>query len=339
MIHSIRRWKVWGVLLLTGVLWSDSFQAGGVFLLIFPGAKATAMGGAFSAVGDDATAAYYNPGAIAFFDHLEASLIHAQWLPSLAPDMSYDFLGLVYPLQNNAGVAGVHIIYLNLGQIDYREINASWRPFDVAVNLTYAFPFTPELGVGVTGKFIYSFLAPVDVLRAILQQTNVNGGSASSFAFDVGMLYQAFPWLRLSTTLANLGFDLKYTSIGAGDPLPWTLRVGAAYKVWKDEYYDITVAADLHKVIVGITNDLRQYGIDTVWDDTWRSVGLDLTYYDFVSLRIGYFQDVTGARSGVTFGGGVKLKNFKIDIADDSRIYAYGESNNRRLQVTYMRKF
>ncbi|MDI6840264.1 MAG: hypothetical protein QMD71_05385 [bacterium] len=41
-------------------------DCGAQFLLIAPGAKAAAMGSAFTALADDATAIYYNPGALAF---------------------------------------------------------------------------------------------------------------------------------------------------------------------------------------------------------------------------------------------------------------------------------
>ncbi|MCD6087463.1 MAG: hypothetical protein J7L74_00575, partial [Candidatus Hydrothermae bacterium] len=57
---------------------------------------------------------------------------------------------------------------------------------------------------------------------------------------------------------------------------------------------------------------------------------------DLISLRVGYFYDRYGLRKGITFGGGVKFKNFKLDIADDSKIYDFEESSNRRFSISYI---
>ena len=49
-----------GVLLLAGMACAAGQNPGAVFLEIWPGARPTALGGAFAATADDASATYYN---------------------------------------------------------------------------------------------------------------------------------------------------------------------------------------------------------------------------------------------------------------------------------------
>ncbi len=344
--------KILALLLLVGILmvparsWANATQAGGVFLTIFPGAKATAMGAAFSAIADDATASYYNPGALGFFDHAEFSMIHAPWLRKLANDMYYEFGGFVYPIAGGNGVIGGHIIYLTLGQIDaYGEGNVyfgSFRPFDFAIDFAVGLKPKENLGVGAGVKFIYSFLAPGNIIREVLHEPG-QGGSAMSFAVDAGVLYKPaitkLDTIRLSAVLTNIGPGLKYTENGEVDPLPRTLRLGIAYKREFAGVHSITISADINKVLVGITNDVRTKGMGYVVDEAFKHVGIEYGLMDIVFVRAGYFLDKEGKREGPTFGGGLKFKSFKFDIADDSKIYDFEESSNRRYALTYIKNF
>ncbi len=325
------------LLLIPAFLAADSFDAGAVFLLIFPGARATGMGAAFSALADDATASYYNPASVARFQRPEFTLIHSPWLPDLAPDMYHDFFGAVYPLPGDRGVVGGHLIYMNLGQVEVTEpVPAAWTPYSIALQVTYARAVQPHLYVGVGGKVIYDFLAPEDVLRAIFQ-SNVAGGNAASVALDAGVLYEGPYNLSFAATLQNLGPSLRYTSLDTvGTPLPELLRVGVGMDTTLNELFRFRFGVDFHKVIVNILNDYRNWGVDTILKDTWVSTGLEINYGKFVALRVGYFLDETGARKGVTWGGGIRFGNFAVDFADDSRIYAFGaQKGNWRFQISY----
>jgi len=337
--------KVLGVLiallLYEGMVNGSATEAGGVFLTIFPGAKATALGAAFSAVADDATASYYNPGALAFFRKTEFSLVHAPWLRALANDMYYEFMGFVKPL-GSVGAIGGHIIYLTLGELvavtEENRIVGRFRPYDVAADIAYGFPLNKNLGFGFGAKFIYSFLAPGDVIREVLGEPG-GGGSASSGALDFGIYYlPPLKGLSLAAVVANIGPGLKYTESGESDPLPTLLRLGVAYRPFWSKFHKLTIAFDINKVLVGIREDYYdpKLGPNFIWREAWKHIGIDYTYYDFISLRVGYFRDEYGWRIGYTFGGGVKFKSFKLDIADDSRIYDFEESSNRRFSISYV---
>ena len=66
-------------------------EAGAIFLLISPGARAGGMGEAQVAVANDAYASFWNPAGLAFLQGSEMALMHVNWLPNLADDMYYEF--------------------------------------------------------------------------------------------------------------------------------------------------------------------------------------------------------------------------------------------------------
>jgi len=73
----------WGAT--AAVIWKD----------ITPGARPNGMGEVFTAISDDATASYWNPAGLAFVssERSELTLQHSKWLPQLADDLYFEFLG------------------------------------------------------------------------------------------------------------------------------------------------------------------------------------------------------------------------------------------------------
>ena len=67
--------------------------SGAQFLKIGAGARPTAMGDSFVAVGEDVNAVYFNPAGIAEISRPEMSVMHTQWIA----DTSYDFGAFCYP--------------------------------------------------------------------------------------------------------------------------------------------------------------------------------------------------------------------------------------------------
>ena len=61
------------------------------FLEIGPGAVATAMGGAFVSIANDATALYWNPAGISDFTNNEVTIFHANWIAST----NFDYAALL----------------------------------------------------------------------------------------------------------------------------------------------------------------------------------------------------------------------------------------------------
>ena len=314
------------LLVLVGLSSANAFQAGGVMLMIFPGAKAVSMGGAFSAISDDATAMYYNVGGLGYFKNIEVHFTHAPWLRTIVDDAYYEYLAAVFP--TDIGSFGLSVAYLTPGNVDVYdedgEMHGSFKPFDVAVTSGYGFQPMPNLGVGVAAKVFYSYLVPEWVMRDILQEPG--GGTAVTFALDGGVLWKTpLPGLSLAGVIDNVGPGISYTGSGEKDPLPLFLRLGVAYSPIRTEYHKVTVAFDVHKVMTGIVRDLDSLGTNYVLNEAWTSVGAEYTFYDMISLRFGHFHDKMGYRMGYTFGGGITYGSFKLDIADDSSIYEFNK--------------
>lgn len=166
-------------------------EAGAIFLMIFPGARATGMGGAFTAIADDALATYYNDAGLANQTSFNITGMHSNWLPGLSSDLTYDFLGVVYPLPQR-GVIGVNMIYLNTGKttaVTEEGIPiATYNTYDLAVKLSYGVEVLEGVSLGVGGKFIRQFLAPDWVLEEVLGIPGVKG-STNSIASDFSLLF------------------------------------------------------------------------------------------------------------------------------------------------------
>ena len=86
-------------------------EAGGIFLLIPPGAMAQGMGEAMVANTNTALMSYYNPASISFSDKNRISATHVNWLPNLSSDMYHQFAAFNYRLDERVSMGG-HIIYL-----------------------------------------------------------------------------------------------------------------------------------------------------------------------------------------------------------------------------------
>lgn len=363
------------VLLFISIAYPGGENPGAVFLMIWPGARPTALGGAFTSVADDATTTYYNPGGLGFMNSLDVTLQHANWLPGLAPegvDMYYEFLGATRTLKEK-GTVGLNVIYLTTGKtevINERGENlGEYTTFDIAATAGYGFKVLPKLSTGVSFKFIYSFLVPDWVFKAMPELGIDAGGTGTTWALDFGLLYKPFNVLSLGAALQNLGPNIAYTTSGASDPLPRMLRFGLRYDPINNNLFRLSIIPEITKVLVGMFYDPQ----DTLtfsqefsyeFKEAWKSFGIELTYYDLITARLGYFEDLTGARGGVrvikddreqylslyeflftkhggkfdkiglTFGGGIKFKKFAFDISMDHLIYDF-QTSNYKLSFSY----
>ncbi|OQX56241.1 MAG: hypothetical protein B5M53_02445 [Candidatus Cloacimonas sp. 4484_209] len=300
-------------------------EAGAIFLTIYPGSRPTAMGGAFTGLSDDALATYYNQGGMAFVERPNFYLMHANWLPGLYEDMYYDVVCFVNPVKG-WGTIGGNIIYLTTGETEAVDENGNpkgkFRTFDIAFSLSYATKMSPYVGLGVGAKFIYSYLAPPEIVESIL---HMRGGTGMSWAIDLSVLYHTpLRGLNLGVALQNIGPSIQYASSGEKDPLPRTVRLGVAYKFFNTELNKLNFLVDLTKVIVDWSGDLKKEN-----EDTWKSIGMEYTYYNLITGRIGYFRDVAGRRMGLTYGGGITFRNLKFDIGVDDKLYEFPTSNYR----------
>ncbi len=327
------------MVLLSSTLLFGAQRPGAVFLLIWPGARATALSGAYAAIAEDATACYYNQAGLAFIENTTITLQHANWLPGLHPDMYYEFAGVAKPFK--IGTAGFNIIYLTTGKTEVRNVEGTYigeyTTFDIAVGLNYGFKLNQNLGLGIGWKFIYSYLVPDWVWERMPELGIEQGGTGITYGFDVGTLYKPFRFLSLAGALQNIGPNISYTESGSSDPLPYTLRLGFRFEPINSKIIRIALTADVTKILVGMfANEENSFfeNLKYEFEESWKAVGLEITYYNFVRFGVGYFLDEEGARKGFTYGGGVRAGGFTLDVGVDQSIYDF-KTTNRKFSLSY----
>ncbi len=330
-----------GILLSVGVAFSTSIEAGGPVLDIYPGARPTGIGGAFTAFYGDVMSIYYNDAGLAFVNGFQVySLQHSNWLQGLIGDAYYEFGAVAIP--TSRGVVGISMTYLTVGEVTITDENNqttySFVPYDVVMKASYASRINDRLSFGVGAKFYYSFLVPADILRKVFGV--VGDGSAKTFMIDGGLLYREGP-VSLGISLLHFGPELRYSGSDQPNPLPWTIRLGTRIEKTFGNV-SFTLAGDLSKILVNIQKDLADSGLAFVWRDTYKHIGLEIGFANLIYLRGGYFEDLLGSRVGPTFGLGARYGNFAFDISDDRFIYAFTDNKtnipNYRFQFTFMRK-
>ena len=259
----------------------DKGTSGAQFLKLPVGARATAMGEAYSAVAKDADALHWNPAALASLSGRSVSFSHAV----LFGELSHDCLAYAQPLGKGAVGAGVQ--YLSAGKVMETddlgfETGGIMRPRDMAVSLAYARSFGGA-ALGLSLKYIDSRLA----------------GSASAFAADIGTLFRVSARLKLAFAAQNLGGKLKFDR--ESDPLPVNYKIGSSWEMgraWLGAL-DINFPRD-NKPFAGLGTEYRYN------TGEWAFSG-----------RLGYntraVGDINGA--GLSIGGGAGFRSTRLDYA------------------------
>ncbi|RKX27711.1 MAG: hypothetical protein DRP45_00385, partial [Candidatus Zixiibacteriota bacterium] len=143
------------------------------FLKINVGARAVAMGGAFTGLADDESSLYYNPAGIAA---LEGRRFIAGY-HNYFVDLQSGVVGFIRSLNDRQTLA-FHVSYLNYGEFTHTDrqgnINGTFGGSDILFATTFAMQYTHELLIGATGKLIYE---------------KIQDYSATGLALDIGVKY------------------------------------------------------------------------------------------------------------------------------------------------------
>lgn len=289
------------------------------FLGISIGPRATAMGGAFAAVANDATSLYWNPGAISRMDKSQVLVSHANWLI----DTDFNWAGMVLNLDGTNAI-GLSVTQLNYGEEEVTDefnqegTGARWSAQDLAVALSYARSMTDRFSIGGSFKLI---------------QQKIWNETATAIAFDVGLVFVTqFNDLRLGMSISNFGSDLKFegkdllkridvdpdnagnnetivSALKTDDwPLPLFFRVGLAYDVVRSSRTRVTLATDALRPSdnTGVVN-----------------LGAEIALYDLLFLRGGYKSlSRENSEEGLTYGAGLKYNMGAAGIVNIDFAYA-----------------
>ena len=188
-------------LLVTPVILSAQSMVGttaAYFLGIEVGGRSIGMGGAHVASVNDATALFWNPGAITQVSGNEAMFVHSQYLAGT----SFDYAAAVFHM-GGLGTIGLSATILDYGNLIHTTIQEpdgtglTFAASDLAVGVSLARAMTDRFSIGGTAKFI--------------SQT-IWHEKALSVAVDVGTLYRTdFNGLVLGMSISNFGLPMRMT--------------------------------------------------------------------------------------------------------------------------------
>jgi len=300
------------------------------FLEIGPGSPATAMGGAFVSIANDASALYWNPSGIADFTNNEFLIFHANWIASI----NFDYAALVLPL-GEAGNIGVSFTSLSMADemvrtVDQQEGTGEYfSAGDIAATLSYARKLTDRFSIGFSAKYI---------------QETIWHETASAVAIDAGTIFRTdlFNGLTIGASISNFGTQMKLngsdirtfgrvnsTILGSTDQVPfnveldsWDLpflfQIGISTNIIKNEDYRFLISVDaLHP-----NNNYES-----------MNVGGQFSFKDYLFIRGGFRNlFLTDSEGGLTLGIGV---NSKLLFTDDFVSFDYAFRNFGRLNYVH----
>ena len=230
-------------------------EAGSVFLLISPGARAGGMGEAQVAVANDAYASYWNPAGLAYQEGSELAFMHVNWLPNLADDMYYEFLGYRKSFPN-LGTIGGHLIYLNLGEQvrmdEYAQYQGKFTSYMMAGAISYSQKINETSSFGLNAKLSYQHLVELGT------GSEKGKGTSIDFGFDVGYMKKGWllPTLDLGITMTNIGPKVSFIDPDQADPQPTNLTFGFAYELFNSEVNRLSFVYDMDKLLVASYPDM-----------------------------------------------------------------------------------
>ncbi len=311
----------------------------GEFLKIPVGPRAIGMGGAFTAVADDATAPYWNPAGMVYLPYREVIFQHSEKFGSLA---NHDYGTVVFPLGGASGhgqALGVSFVRLGVDDIPITPRPGGLKPGDWLDYGTDNDPTTPGNGQGngiwdpgerllltsddlflasssdMAGMVSYArqhgthwtFGGNLKFVRQSLPDT-IPGKHVTSFGagLDAGALFMPTDAITIGATLRDLTTTYLAWSNGTRELIVPTLQTGAAFSFFPAPKHALTCAIDLDWGFERRKADSQIHLGGQTWD---VRTGLEYWYANMLALRAG----VNG--KDLAFGAGIRYKQVGIDYA------------------------
>lgn len=281
----------------------------GAIALEFPiGARYNALGEAGTALAQDVTAMWWNPGAFAFATGAgkaskRVHVMQSKLVPDLADDIALYWGG--YAAESFGGSLGVSMTYLAMGTQeatnDAGEVIGTFDSNSWAFGMTYGTRITPNLGVGLGVKYFRDNLAPDE-----FTQDQV-GGSGSTFAVDAGLLWKV-PSLKsnIGVAISNLGPNITHVDADQSDPLPRKMTVGLARSLYQSDLMSLLFVGDVLIPLLDWNTDADDYGVGLDFGENEFGVGVEWSYDASLFIQMGYKKG-TGDIEDMTYGFGVDL--------------------------------
>lgn len=258
-------------------------SSGMSFLKLDVDSRAAALGGAYSAMSNDAGAAFWNPAGLAENDRRNLLVMHNIWIQ----DISQEFAALQFNFGRNHFALAVN--FFNIPGIEIRDSQPSDQPLGTvsAMNLSggisYARALSATWSVGITAKYLY-------------EKYYLHG--ASGWAVDIGILgKELIPRLTLAAAVQNIGEMNKLAD--ERTTLPVLARLGFKYSV--------PFRLNGHTpLLLGEVRSIRGTGMQ-------YRIGTEWPIIAHLPLRLG--MQINSEKIRFTFGFGVNFRQYHFDYA------------------------
>ncbi len=264
--------------------------SGAQFLKIGVG-RGAAMGEAFVAIADDASATYWNPAGLGTIEKRQISLQHNEWIA----DIRHDYLTAALPL-GNFGTMGLSVTALTMGKMEItgvdnpnttiREDTGTGTYFnasDFAVGISFGRMFTDRLAAGLTIKGV---------------QEIVWSMTATGIATDFGIHYNTgFKGLKIAAAMSNFGSDISFSGRNlefAENPFPDSpLDYEPIPSTYKTTPYPLPLIFRFGLAFDPISNESSRLTMDLDLNhpnDNYETInlGFEYAYLNTFFLRAGY---------------------------------------------------
>ena len=314
------------------------------FLMIAPDSRAGSMGDAGVATSPDANSMHWNPSKYAFVKkQTGVSISYTPWLRALVPDINLAYLAAYYKLKKNGTIA-TSLRYFSLGDITFTDIVGNtigqFRPNEFAYDVGYGTKLGEHFSGGGAIRYIHSNLTGGVTVEG--SQTH----SGNSVAADISGYYQGSEKevsgkktiLRFGANISNIGAKISYSDRGEKDFIPINMKLGSSYHMQLDDYNEISLTADLSKLLVptpdpqdptgawkskGVVSGMFGSFSDAPggYKEELREIdiggGMEYWYAKQFAIRAGYFNEPStkGGRKFFNLGIGVKYTVFGLDFA------------------------
>lgn len=270
-------------------------QSGMKWLSIPTGARASAMGGAFTAMVGGTESMFWNPAGIAHSEGHTFLVNQTQWIA----DISVFSSALTFDA-GKFGIIGASITNVDWGTLNgtrradtdagYEE-TGTFSPINFVLGLSYGKKVSNQFSFGGQIKYVHENLGSNS--EGSFDEPSEYTAEMNIIALDVGTLYYTgFKDLRFGMTLQNFSSEAKY--LAEYFPLPLTFRFGLAMDIMTmindDSDHKLTLAVDaLHP---------RDYS-------ERLHFGGEYQYKNLLFLRTGYKTNYD--EESISFGGGLNV--------------------------------
>ncbi len=285
----------------------------GAINLSFPiGARYNGLGEAGTALSQDVTAIWWNPGGLGFLPQRpkqhDVHIMQSSLAEGLADDIGLYWGGYATPMGEH-GALGFAMNYLDMGeQVGTDEESnetGTFRSYMFSFSATYGVQVSRNLGVGLGVKYFRDHLADDQFLQ------DKQGGSGDSFGVDLGLLWKV-PSIRsnIGLAIANLGPDIVHVDGDQSDPMPRKATLGVAFSVYHSEFMGILLVSDYLVPLYKWSDSDNDYGFGLDTGQKEYGAGVEWNYMRSLFVRLGYKSAQYGDIEDTTFGFGVDMEQW-----------------------------